>query len=587
MDEHFDAVIVGSGFGGSVMGYRLCEAGLRVCLLERGKPYPPNSFARAPREMRGNFWDPSEGLYGLFNVWSFRGTGAVVSSGLGGGSLIYANVLIRKDENWFVKEDLAKGGFEYWPVNRADLDPHYACVERMMNVQRYPMHVEPYAGTSKVIALREAAQRVGAEWKLLNLAVSFRSKRVADCDQVDDVGNPPLIGEPIQEEHRNIHNMTRYTCRLCGECDIGCNYGSKNTLDYTYLSEMHRLGGEVRTLCEVKTIEPRADAARGYRVRYIVHRPDLYADHKLNTSDPKLCPPVSVTCDRLVLSAGTFGSPYLLLKNAEAFPGLSKQQLGSRYSTNGDLLSFFLNATERRDGKLTPRSIRPTFGPVIASAVRYPDSLDGGGPGQRGFYLEDGGNPYLLSWASELSGISGYLWRSLRLLLINLKFRLRLSRQTDMGAQIAALLGTCAVSDSSMPVLAMGRDYPDGRLSLTGKYLDCNWTIKRSAAYYARVRTEVRRLAEAINAEYQDNPSFRWNFHQVLTAHPLGGCPMATSKAEGVVDSYGRVFDCPGLYVADGSVLPGPVGPNPSLTIAALSDRFAEKIIEEHKGQPA
>jgi cholesterol oxidase len=47
-DRHFDAVIVGSGFGGSVTAYRLAEAGLRVCLLERGKPYPPNSFPRAP-----------------------------------------------------------------------------------------------------------------------------------------------------------------------------------------------------------------------------------------------------------------------------------------------------------------------------------------------------------------------------------------------------------------------------------------------------------------------------------------------------------------------------------------------------------
>src|SRR5215204_5113786 len=104
-DTHFDAVVIGSGFGGSVMAYRLAEAGLRVCVLERGKPYPPGSFPRSPREMRGHFWDPSEGLFGLFNLWSFRGLEAVVSSGLGGGSLIYANVLIRKDEKSFVRED--------------------------------------------------------------------------------------------------------------------------------------------------------------------------------------------------------------------------------------------------------------------------------------------------------------------------------------------------------------------------------------------------------------------------------------------------------------------------------------------------
>ena len=154
MSEHFDAVIVGSGFGGSVMAYRLAEAGLRVCLLERGKAYPPFSFPRAPFKLRNNFWDPSEGLYGMYNVWSFKGSGALVSSGLGGGSLIYANIIIRKDEKWFIKEDLQHGGYEYWPVTRADLDPHYDRVDEMMNVQKYPLHIKPYDGTRKTLERR-------------------------------------------------------------------------------------------------------------------------------------------------------------------------------------------------------------------------------------------------------------------------------------------------------------------------------------------------------------------------------------------------------------------------------------------------
>jgi cholesterol oxidase len=82
-----------------------------------------------------------------------------------------------------------------------------------------------------------------------------------------------------------------------------------------------------------------------------------------------------------------------------------------------------------------------------------------------------------------------------------------------------------------------------------------------------------------------DNPSYAWNFHQVLTAHPLGGCPMAETADEGVVDSYGETFGQPGLYIVDGSVMPGPVGPNPSLTIAAFADRSADHIIAQHEGE--
>lgn len=181
--EHFDAVVVGSGFGGSVSVYRLAEAGRRVLLLERGKRYPPGSFARTPLEMHQNFWDPSEGCLGLFQVWKFPGIDGLVSAGLGGGSLIYANVLIRKDERWFVRRSPSGASYP-WPVTRADLDPHYDRVEQVLAPQIYPFEHEPYASTPKTRAFKEAAEAAGLEWYLPKLAVSYA-----------DPGCAPIPGE--------------------------------------------------------------------------------------------------------------------------------------------------------------------------------------------------------------------------------------------------------------------------------------------------------------------------------------------------------------------------------------------------------
>jgi cholesterol oxidase len=592
--EHFDAVIIGSGFGGSVMAYRLAEAGFRVCLLERGKAYPPNSFPRAPYDLGKNFWDPGEGYYGMFDAWSFKGSGALVSSGLGGGSLIYANILIRKDPKWFVTENRDGGVYESWPVTYKDLEPHYERVEKVMNAQKYPLGHEPYNNTPKTQAMIEAEGKLNSipgfdpkwthRWVPLNLAVSFRAGHVAGPDD-DDPNNPPIVGAQLREDLPNYHTvkagreMPRSTCRLCGECDIGCNYGSKNTLDYTYVTAaIHQkpYPAEVRTLCEVKEIAPLN--GKGYAVDYIQH--DLKnAGTRLRMSQQ---PRLKITCDRLIIGAGTFGSPFLLLNNQKNFPHLSKK-LGSRFNVNGDMLSFIVKSMETKNGKCVPRRLDPSFGPVITSAIRIGDTLDGDGDQGRGFYVEDGGNPYLMSWVLEVAGIPAAIPRLFKFLRMIAKYRFGLNNDADLSAEVADLLGPATDSMSSLPILTMGRDYPNGNLYLKDGLLECDWKIKKSQDYFDRVIRVGRSIAKAINAELIENPPYEF-LHQVLTAHPLGGCPMANNQSEGVVNSYGEVFNYPGLYVADGSIMPGPVGPNPSLTIGAMSDRIAEHIIAQQPG---
>ena len=540
--EHFEAVVVGSGFGGSVTAFRLADAGKRVCLLERGKPYPPGSFPRSPLGFSKNFWDPSEGLYGMFNVWRFSGIDALVSSGLGGGSLIYANVMIRKDEPWFVHED-----GESWPVSRADLDPHYNRSEKMLGVQTYPFGSEPYASTRKTRAFEEAAKRLGYDWFLPHLAVTFANE-----------GEAPVPGEPIREEHPNLHGRTRYTCQLVGECDVGCNYGSKNSLDYTYLSAAAREGAELRSCCEVKAFRPRDGG--GFEIDYVVHEPESEG------SEPA---PATITADTLVISAGTLGSTFLLLKNRDAFGGLSPA-LGTHFCGNGDLLTFALRCKDQ---------INPDFGPVITSAIRMGDAHDGDGSTGRGFYIEDAGYPSFASWmlqaADEPRAL--WLWRKVALRLF-LKW-IRRKPQPDISGVISSFFGDARTSAGLLPLLGMGRDVPDGRMQLRDGLLDVDWSKDgASKAYFEKLRDTMHALADELGGRFQDNPL--WWLSKVITVHALGGCPIGRDGNEGVVDPWGRVYGVPGLYVADGSVMPGPVGPNPSLTIAALADRFADGIIE-------
>ena len=559
--EHYGAIVVGSGFGGSVTACRLAQAGMEVCLLERGRRYPPGSFARSPRDMRDNFWDPVAGRFGLFEVLSFGKVDAVVSAGLGGGSLIYANVLLRKEEDAFVRRR-PDGSFEEWPIRRSDLERHYDHVEAVLTPQPYPLDHAPYDATPKTLAMRKAAADAGVEWFLPPLAVTFAND-----------GGPPVPGEPVRDAggrtDDNLHRRSRTTCRLCGECDIGCNYGSKNTLDFTYLTLADKAGAVLRDGCEVTRIAPRPGG--GYLVDYVVHAPDGGA-RPAGRGGP---PPVTASADRLVLAAGTLGTTALLLRNRANFPGLSRR-LGHFFSGNGDFLGFVHGARESVGGVEGTRVLSPSRGPVITSSVRVPRDGTGGG-----FYVQEGGYPVLVDWLVEASNGLGVLGRTARAAGERVEARLEGRRDPELDPQIVEVLGDAHRSSSILPLLGMGLDTPDGVLSIDDRSgaLRLHWSARRSSAYFSEVESTMEEIAAALGARFQVDPLWYLR-HKVVTVHPVGGCAMGRSPEDGVVDGDGEVFGYPGLVVADGAVMPGPVGPNPSLTIAALADRFAEHQID-------
>ena len=555
--ERFDAVVVGSGFGGSVMAYRLAAAGMRVLVLERGAEYEPGKFARTPGQMSDNLWDPSAGKQGLLNVWSFRGIDAVVSAGLGGGSLIYANVLLRKDPKWFIKEDLHHG-YERWPITYDDLEAHYGRVEAMLGAQPYPFDSEHHREIPKAEALHAAGHKLGYEVKRLNLAVAFAND-----------GKPPRPGEPlIDRDGHNRRGHLRQTCRLCSECVLGCNYGAKQTLDMTYLSAADATGNaEIRTKHEVRTIR-RDD--RGWIASYVIH-----GDPTGEPTPTRELRRREVRARYLIVAAGAFGSTFLLLRSRREHPdsfAAVSPLLGTRFSGNGDVLTFVVG-----DDRST--RLDPTRGPTITSALVIPDEVDGGDG--RGFYVEDAGYPDFVAWLAE--ALPGRSWlRSLRFAVRYLLGAFGLRRDTDLGAELSEALGAAAFSDRSMPLLSMGRDVPDGTMSLAGDRLELDWTLERSAAYLDRVLGVSREIAEALDRDFGGNPLHY--LRRLITVHPLGGCPMGESPETGVVSAEGEMFGAGDLFVVDGAAMPGPTGANPALTIAAFADRCADRLLHRHGG---
>ena len=550
--QHFDVVVVGSGFGGSVCAHRLADAGRSVCVLERGQAYAPHSFPRSPLGLAQNLWDPSQGLHGMFDVWSFKGIDALVSSGLGGGSLIYANVLIRKDPSWFVQDHPYRPGVtERWAVQYDDLEPHYTEVEKFLDVQRLP-EGEAFQ-LEKTRAMRDAAAFIGDEvdWQLAPLGVRFRG-----------AGGEGQVGAPLPDAlYPDLHGKdARRTCRLCGECDIGCNDGAKSTLDHTYLSAASKSGAVLSTRSEVRALR-RTDA--GFEVDFVVHQPHTEG---LRTDTGSL-PVSTVRATQVVLAAGTLGSTYLALRNRRSL-GITSPALGTRFCGNGDLLGFVLGAN---------RPLDASHGPVITSYIRSPDAADTGNPADRGSYLEDAGYPAFLEWLAEASQVRGTASRAARFAWDRVRERVTGRTSSNLSAAVSRLLGRNVLTTHAMPLLGMGRDVPDGLLYLRDQTLDSTWTTATSEAYFAALERRMEQVARALCGRYERNPLGL--LRRVITVHPLGGLPMAEHPNDGVVDDRGRVFGVPGLYVADGSVMPGPVGPNPSLTIAAFADRLCDSMV--------
>lgn len=526
--ERFDAVVIGSGFGGSVMACRLAEQGRRVLVLERGKRWRTDEYPSVSN--RHWFWRESnpDKHHGWIDLRLFGDMSVAAGCGVGGGSLIYANVSIDARPEVFAQD---------WPseITHDSLRPYYQRVESMLK----PAHIPERQWTRRTRLMKEAAERLGEghRFRTVPQAITF------DPDY-EPVGADPTA-KSRSKTWTNAFGMEQGTCIHCGNCDIGCEVKAKNTLDLNYIPQAEKHGAEVRPLHHVRNIAPLADGS-GYRVSY----------RNLSTGRDGV-----VEARNVVVSAGSIGSTELLLKCRDRDRTLTNLSplLGKRWSANGD----FVTPAYYRG-----REVSPTQGPTISSCI---DFLDGSF-GNRPVFIEDGGFPDLLGNLLEKMGRSWFgRWQLQRMGLVP-------------GGLMQAIRNRDPL-EHIMPWFGQSRDESNGELYLGRPWyapwrrdvLKMRWDYRPNEAVMQAINGLHVRLSEATGGVPMTPPT--WSLlHNLITPHPLGGCAMGTSAAAGVVNHAGAVFGHDGLYVADGAMVPTSLGTNPSKTIAALAERASEHV---------
>lgn len=521
--EH-DLIVVGSGFGGAVAACRVAQAGRDVLVLERGRRWTPDTY---PRDDAAS-WLWSQRHPQRFNGWAdvraFSNMWVVAGAGVGGGSLIYANVSVEANPDAFDRG---------WPpaITYEALKPYYELVGNMLCVQELPDNQL----SERTRIMREAAEACGwaARFRKLPLAVSFSPNY--------DPSLPDARDDRHSVRFVNIHGVQQGTCVHCGNCDIGCQVSAKNTLDLNYLAVAERHGAKILPLHVVEKIEP---LNPGWRVHFNVVDPstDSYT-------------PGTATAAQVIVSAGSIGSTELLLRCRDehrTLPDLSSR-LGWGWAFNGD----FVTPTFYRH-----RKVWPSHGVTISAAI---DLLDHAADHGQSLFVEDGGVPDLAH---------DFVQRRIQ--------RMPRGALRTLWQTFARHLDSIDRADpvnNIMPWFGQAVDPGDGRMRLGRcwyapwrRELRLDWSYKRSEVVVEAMIDAHKRLSAATDGRPFIPPTWS-DLHKLITPHPLGGCNMGLTAADGVVDASGKVFGYEDLYVMDGAVVPRALGLNPSRTIAALAER--------------
>ncbi|MDX1613420.1 MAG: FAD-dependent oxidoreductase [Candidatus Promineifilaceae bacterium] len=518
---NYDALIIGSGFGGSVAALRLAQKGYRLAVLEMGRRIGPADMEAAAKSVRRLFWEPRLGLDGYFSQRIYQHTAIVGGVGVGGGSIVYAAVLLEPKAAFFRDPAWADFGVNW----QAELTPHYETAKRMLGrvTNRHLGQMDAH--------LRQTAESMGGAdtFGPVPLGIYF--------------GQPE---QPVTDPYFEGRGPERTGCALCGACLTGCPHNAKNSLDKNYLYLAEQLGAEVLPRRQVTAIRP---VDGGYEVEMV---------DPLNGRTPWR----PLQAERVIVSAGVLGTLSLLFRcrdELQTLPALSPR-LGQTVRTNSEAIVAVLSPDKAE---------AQTKGPAISSDFY----ADGHTHITQNRFPE--GYRFMRWYMAPMIDDERPWRRAVRTLgaMVRHPIQMWTSWRDRCWHQRVSVLSVMQQQDN-----ALAFDYGRGRYSPFGRRLKSRLTNgQRAPSYIATANTAARHFAR--HAGGQPYNSIQESLANLsVTAHIMGGCRMGPSAAEGVIGANHEVHGYPGLYVIDGAAISANVGVNPALTITALAERAMSLI---------
>jgi cholesterol oxidase len=524
-DLEHDWLVIGSGFGGSVAALRLAEKGHSVKLLECGRRFADHELPRSTWDLRRYFWAPKFGFKGIFRLTIFRDVAVVSGSGVGGGSLGYANTLYRAPERFY--EDPQWAGLEDWSEA---LHPHFDTAERMLGV------VTVDADDPADLLLREYGAEIGAD-------STYAKTRVGVY-----FGTP---GETVADPFFDGDGPARTGCVKCGRCMVGCPYNAKNTLPKNYLWLAERAGARIEPERTVVDIRPLGapDGSEGYAVTSERTGAWINRDRRVDTARG------------VVVAAGALGTNRLLQRSklSGSLPRVS-DRLGELVRTNSEAI---LAVT------LPPGSPDMTKRVAISSSV-YPDpdthieTVTYGAAGDS-----------ISALHTLLVGDGTRMTRPLKLLGAMLRHPIRLAKVTWPRGWSRRTIIVLVMQSLDNAIALRAKRIPFGGVRLTTEQ-----DPERPNPTFIPVANEFAEWLAKRTGGIAQSSLMEALGNIPTTAHILGGAVIGADRSSGVVDARQRVFGYENLLVCDGSAIPANVGVNPSLTITAMAEHAMSHVPE-------